>query len=212
MAFHQIVKTLGERDVIADDPTDLTDEPEVSFPILAEHRGRCHPPSRLYDAVSSVFEGLEFRERPVEIVHVEDDGRHRGKRLLHAAAEQPSYRLAEHLALRVPKRHVDRADREGGNTLDAVPEGMAAHLLPQHLDVKRVSPEDEPGKSLVDEHLRREGSLGELRDRLAPAHDAVVGLDPDQCHAPLRTAVMRLLVLQRNCLNPTYHERSASVP
>jgi hypothetical protein len=88
-------------------------------------------------------------------------------------AENLRDRQAEDLSFEVPKRHVDRTDRERGDALDAVPVGVRAHPVPQHVDIHRVGADDERREALVDEDLRRAGRFGELTDRLTPPHDTV---------------------------------------
>ena len=70
-----------------------------------------------------------------------------------AAGQDLGDRLTQELALQIPQRHVDRADRERRDSLDAVPERVATHLTPQLLHVERVAVAQQRRKRLLDEDL-----------------------------------------------------------
>ena len=98
-------------------------------------------------------------------------------------AEQLVDRLAERLALDVPERDVEAADRVDRDPAPAEVDEAAVHLLPEPLDVERVLADQDVAQA----HGNRVGArrlderLDELGRRvdLADARDALVGVDPD---------------------------------
>jgi hypothetical protein len=68
--------------------------------------------------------------------------------------------------------------------------------MPVPFNVERILPHEQGCKAIVDQNLRSERGLAELGDRLAPAKDAVMGLDPDEGHTALRATVVGLWIDQ----------------
>ena len=98
-------------------------------------------------------------------------------------AEQLADRLAGRLALDVPERDVDAADRVDGDPAAADVVDAAVHLVPEPFDVVRVLAEQELAQAVRDRV--RAGGVDERRDGfwrrvdLADAGQPLVGVDQD---------------------------------
>src|SRR5262249_7134751 len=161
-------------DRLAEQPHEL----DVARELVAEPRvpALAHPDLdalvALIPDVASVPLGLVL-DRLVERVR---RGDHR-QTLAMSTSEQVHERLAEQLALQVPERDVERRERKGrGAAAVAVPPSLRLDLPPDVDVLHRVAADDEL-RHLVDQPLGRARRARELRDRLAPADGAIVGLD-----------------------------------
>ncbi len=102
----------------------------------------------------------------------------------HQAAEQLVHRHAQHLALDVPQRLVDAGD--GAHQDRPAPiEAAAVQRLPQVVDAARVLADEVVGQFV---HRRFHRTRAAFDDGLAPAGDALVGLDLQE-HPARRQAV-----------------------
>src|SRR4051794_34993317 len=111
---------------------------------------------------------------------------HRGVRAHLVAllrAEQLAHRLALRLALDVPERDVDAADRVQRDPAAADVDQAAVHLLPEPLDVRRILTDEQVAEAVRDRVRarrlhQRAHRLGRGVD-LADAGDALVRVDED---------------------------------
>ena len=103
------------------------------------------------------------------------------------AADQLVDRPAAGLADDVPERDVDAAQRRRRHALAAVVLDAVVEVFPDHLDVERVAADDARAE------LRLDVGLGDRRRAvaLAPADDAVGGLDLDDAGAALSCRASR---------------------
>ena len=98
-------------------------------------------------------------------------------------ADQLAHRLAERLALDVPERDVEAADRVNGDPTTSDEDDAAVHLVPEPLDVERVLADQQLVQALRNRvrarsaHERRDG-LGRRVD-LADAGDPLVRVHQD---------------------------------
>ena len=100
-------------------------------------------------------------------------------------AEQTVQRLAGHLAGKVPQRDIDAGERIHDRAVAAEQMQRALQIAHQRVDVARVAPD----QYRADQRVEHGPGAGRDRvsERLAPAGDPLIGLDPHQQHAQARS-------------------------
>ena len=126
-----------------------------------------------------------------------------GQLLLLLSAQQLDQRHAQQLALQIPQRHIQRADGEGGDAAHiTVPPHLPAQHVPQRFVVQGVLTDQQIRQPVFQQRHRRVGRLAKLRDRLAPAHCAIAGLDARERDVTRDVVVVRLRIAEGVHVDP----------
>ena len=151
---------------------------------LPEGDGQVVAPAALDVPVALGDEAAELTPDAVEVVRGEDGRGARREAVPPLAAQQPVERHARRPCPRCPRAPCRSALMPNvTRPAVAVPVRRVAQAAPDARDVAWVAAHDQRRQASLDDEGHREGRLLAARDRLAPAHEPVVGLDADEASA-----------------------------